>query len=425
VDGAEALTDTARVTGAETATSAWRRWRGTVVRYHRRHQRQGDAALALGASLWHVLAWVSSAAPNPKHPLWANLVALSLPTLPLFWRRTHPMWTFLAVGAGYLTWYFVAGPDMRGQIAIVFVGIALYSVARYIPPPRSLIAAGGMAVLLALPDLYGLSQESGPVLSRLMLGSVVLTFLLAIPVCVWLLGWGQRRLRDDADQLRALARQLRAERDLNARRAVLTERARIARDLHDVVAHHVSAIAVLARTAEVLFDDDPSGARGSLGLLGGTADTALTDMRRLVGILNTDSPRSDLAPEASLDHLDQLTRALEGSGCEVLVERHGSTGGLSASVESSAYRIIQEALTNVMKHAGPAKARIVLRRTTDTLSIVVENGPPTGPHESMGGTGLGLIGLRERAALFGGTLTAGPSGAGGWSLAATLPLADR
>jgi signal transduction histidine kinase len=381
--------------------------------------------VAVGASLWHMLAWVSSAASDPEHPWWANLVALCLPTLPLYWRRTHPLWTFLAVGAGYLTWYFVAGPDMRGQIAIFFVGIALYSVACYVPPPRSLIAAGGMAVLLALPDLYGLSQESDPVLNRLLLGSVVLMFLLAVPICVWLLGWGRRRLREDADQLRALARQLRAERDLNARRAVLTERARIARDLHDVVAHHVSAIAVLARTAEVLFDEDPSGTRGSLGLLAGTADTALTDMRRLVGILNTESTRSDLVPEASLDHLDQLTWALEGSGCEVLVERHGSTAGLSASVESSAYRIIQEALTNVLKHAGPAKVRIVLRRTAGTLSILVENGPPIEPHESMGGSGLGLIGLRERATLFGGTVAAGPSGAGGWSLTATLPLTDR
>jgi signal transduction histidine kinase len=393
------------------AANAWRRRRGALVQHFRRHPRQADAALALGASLWHVLAWVSSAAPNPKHPWWATLVALCLPTLPLFWRRTHPMWTFVAVGIGFLAWYFVAGPDMRGQIAIFFVGIALYSVARYVPPPRSMIAAGGMAVLLALPDLYGLSQERGPLLNRLLLGSVVLTFLLAIPICVWLLGWGRRRLR--------------AERDLNARRAVLTERARIARDLHDVVAHHVSAIAVLARTAEVLFDEDPSGTRGNLGLLAGTADTALTDMRRLVGILNTESTRSDLVPEASLNHLGQLTRALEGSGCEVLVERHGSTDGLSASVASSAYRIIQEALTNVLKHAGPAQARVVVRRTAGTLSILVENGPPIEPHTSMGGSGLGLIGLRERAALFGGTVTAGPTGTGGWALAATLPLADR
>jgi signal transduction histidine kinase len=396
-----------------------------VVGHHRRHQRQSDAALALGASLWHVLAWISSAAPDPKHPLWANLIALCLPTLPLFWRRTHPRWTFAAVVAGYLTWYFVAGPDMRGQIAIVFVGVALYSVARYVPPPRSMIAAGVMAVLLALPDLYGLSREPGPVLNRLLLGIVVLAFLLAIPACVWLLGWAQRRLREDADQLRALARQLRAERDLNARRAVLTERARIARDLHDVVAHHVSAIAVLARTAEVMFDEDPSGVRGSLGLLGGTADTALTDMRRLVGILNTGSSPPGLVPEASLERLDQLTRMLEGSGCEVLVERHGTTEGLSAAVESSAYRIIQEALTNVLKHAGPAKVRIVLRRTPATLSILVENGPSTGPHEPMGGSGLGLIGLRERAALFGGVATSGPTPEGGWSLAVTLLLADR
>jgi signal transduction histidine kinase len=392
------------------------------VRYHQRHRWQADAALALGASLWHVLAWVGSAVADPTHPLWVNLAVLCLPTLPLVWRRIHPMGTFAAVGAGYLVWYVVTGPDMRGQIAIAFVGIALYSVARYVPPRRSLPAAGAMAALLALPDLYGLSREPGPVLRRLLLGGVVLAFLLAIPICVWLLGWGQRRLREDADRLRRLARQLRAEQELNARRAVLTERTRIARDLHDVVAHHVSAIAVLARTAEVVFDEDPAGARGSIGILGATADTALTDMRRLVGILNTES--CHLAPEASLDHLDQLTRALEVSGCDVVVERYGTTQGLSAAIESSAYRIIQEALTNVRKHAGPTTVRVVLRRTTDLLSIFVENGPAVA-HESLGGSGLGLIGVRERAALFGGTVRAGPLDGGGWSLAVSLPLADR
>jgi signal transduction histidine kinase len=408
------------------ATAAWRSGRDAVVRYHRRHQRQTDAALAVGASLWHVLVWISSVVPRPSYPLWANIAALCAPTLPLFWRRTHPVATFTAAGAGYLVWYFVAGPDMRAQIAIIFVGIALYSVARYIPPPRSLVAAGAMAVMLALPDLYGLSrEESDSVLRRLLLGAAVLTFLLAIPICVWLLGWGQRRLSDDAEQLRRLAEQLRAERDLNARRAVLTERARIARDMHDVVAHHVSAIAVLARTAEVLFDDDPADARNSLGLLGSTADTALTDMRRLVGILKTESSPSDLVPEASLKHIEQLTRALEVSGCEVVVEQHGTTHGLSAAVESSAYRIVQEALTNVMKHAGPTKVRVVLRRTAERLEIVVENGPPGPAHESMGGSGLGLVGLRERAALFGGTVRAEALDSGGWSLTASLPLTDR
>jgi signal transduction histidine kinase len=407
------------------ATAAWRSGWDAAVRYHRRHQRQADAALAVGASLWHVLVWVSSVVAHPSYPLWANIASLCAPTLPLFWRRTHPMTTFAAVGAGYLVWYFVAGPNMRAQIAIIFVGIALYSVARHVPPPRSLVAAGAMAVMLALPDLYGLSHESGSVLRRLLLGAAVLTFLLAIPICVWLLGWGQRRLSDDAEQLRRLAEQLRAERDLNARRAVLTERARIARDMHDVVAHHVSAIAVLARTAEVLFDDDPADARNSLGLLGSTADTALTDMRRLVGILKTEPSPSDLAPEASLEHIEQLTRALEVSGCEVVVEQHGTTHGLSAAVESSAYRIVQEALTNVIKHAGPTKVRVVLRRTAERLELVVENGPPGAAHESMGGSGLGLVGLRERAALFGGTFRAGALDSGGWSLTASLPLTDR
>lgn len=321
-------------------------------------KRWGDAILAVGASLGHVLAWLASAVDHPKHPLWTNLLVLCLPTLPLFWRRTRPMTTFVAVAAGYLVWHYVAAPDMRGQIAFLFVAVALYEVARRVPPPLSLGPAAVAAVLLALPDL------------------AASVFLLAIPAGVWFLGWTQRRLI--------------AERELNARLAVEAERHRISRDLHDSVAHHVSAIAVLARTAEVVFDEDPAAVRAGLGLLGGTADAALADMRRLI------------AAETADNDLDALTHPLKAAGYDVTVE------GDAAPVDATTYRVVQEGLANVMKHVGPTRVRIIL----------IEN--DAAPKRSLGGSGRGLSGVRERAAINGGTVEAGAREDGGWRLRVTL-----
>jgi signal transduction histidine kinase len=335
-----------------------------------------DAALALGATLWHLLVWAVSATAHPAHPPALELAVLGLPTMPLFWLRSHPRSAFAAVGGGYLIWHLVAGPDMRGQVAGFFVLVALYAVARRTPPPASLVPAVVTALLLTLPDL-----ADAPV-------------LVAVPAAVWLLGWGRRRLA--------------AARDLEARTAVLEERARIARDLHDVVAHHVSAIAVLARTSEVLFDEDPAAARTNLALLGGTADTALTDMRRLIG-----------AGPAGGD-VDDLVRPLARSGYDVTVE--GDVAGLPGE----AYRIVQEGLTNVLKHAGPTRVRVAVGRHREGWEITVENDPAAPPRPSPGrGGGRGLIGVRERAALLGGRADAGPRTDGGWRLTASLPAENR
>jgi len=221
------------------------------------------------------------------------------------------------------------------------------------------------------------------------------------------------RIRREREQL------LVRERDERARLAVAEERTRIARELHDVVAHAISVIVLQARGARHSLAADPDDARYAIDAIERTASQALSEMRRLLAILRADDDAT-LAPQPSLGQLEVLAGQVRDAGLPVNVRVEGAARELSPGVDASAYRIVQEALTNALKHAGPASALVTIRYGSEALELeVADDG--AGPSNGDGG-GHGLMGMRERAAVFGGTIEAGPGRDGGYSVRARLPL---
>jgi signal transduction histidine kinase len=205
---------------------------------------------------------------------------------------------------------------------------------------------------------------------------------------------------------------------------VLAERARIARELHDVIAHHMSMIAVRAETAPYRLRTVPEAARDEFRQISDESRTALTEMRRLLGVLRSDEPAPPTAPQPGLTDLADLVAAARAAGATVTLEMRGAMAGLPAAVDVSAYRIVQEALTNAARHAPGAPVRIGLRRTSSELTLAVRNqpGPPASPPRG-DAAGHGVRGMRERAAALGGELRAGPTEDGGFEVSARIPLA--
>ena len=393
------------MTAAQRAMRRWNEDRPWLV----------DLALGGGLTLFNMATVVSR---HPTPALWA--VALwGAQTLPLLIRRSHPGTALAAMTALYAL--FQALDPIPNKVPGPFLlMVGVYAVARYSTPGRSLL---GMLlcleVAMAADVLSGHWQQ--PNLGSLEpIGLTTFVFFFAL---AWILGSGRRRIGADAEQLRDLNARLWAEQEANARQAVLAERSRIARDLHDVVAHHVSAIAVQARAVEDVLDEDPALAGNSIGLIAHTADTALVEMRRALGLLSP--PDRELAPEPSLEHLDTLVDAAAAAGCQVTCRI--ATEELppdAVGIRVVAYRIVQEALTNVLKHAGPVGVTIDVRADKSALVVTVTNEPET-EHQPVPGAGRGLLGMRERVAAFGGTLEAGPRADGGWQVRAVLRATEH
>jgi signal transduction histidine kinase len=207
-----------------------------------------------------------------------------------------------------------------------------------------------------------------------------------------------------------------AERAEQVRQALAEERAQIARELHDIVAHAMSVIAVRSGVARMVIDTDPGQAREALTIIETTTRRSLHEMRLLVGMLrDTRDHNTDLRPVPGLCDLDRLIAETAAAGVTVSVDIDGTVRTLSPAADLSAYRIVQEALTNVVRHAGPTRARVQISYRPDEVSIEVVDDGPAGqapPPIARAGSGHGLIGMRERAALFGGELAAGPDAAG-------------
>lgn len=262
-------------------------------------------------------------------------------------------------------------------------------------------------------------------------------------VISWMIGYATRQRRLYADMLREQA----------ASSAVAEERLRIARELHDVVAHSMSVIAVQAGFGQYVIDSSPSGAREALGAIQSTSRDALDEMRRMLGVLRQQdtaasgtpalAPLAPLAPEPGIDGLDRLIERTSGTGVRVCLQHFGTPRELPAGIGLSAYRIVQEALTNVVKHAGgDARCVVHIRYTDEALGIDVTDDGGAGPATADGtpaarltpgaaavagapvitGTGHGIIGMRERVHLCGGEFSAGPLPDGGFTVTATLPL---
>jgi signal transduction histidine kinase len=286
---------------------------------------------------------------------------------------------------------------------------------------------------------YGLIAEARyPSSFQDSLQAWVLTFIQF--AAAFFLGDAQKRRLAYMAKLEALNVQLAEEQELRSRWAVSAERSRIARELHDVVAHSVSVMVVQAGAARRTVAASPGQAATALGQIEQTGRQALVELRRLLGLLRDDEAGdADLAPQPGLAHLELLAAAAREAGLPVEVAVEGEPRPLPAGVDLSAYRIVQEALTNSLKHSGPSRTRILVRYGPHDLRLEIrDKGPagngqkkgqesafgrqPTDPDRQDRRSGHGLIGMRERVALFGGTLETGSLPGGGYRVAARLPL---
>jgi signal transduction histidine kinase len=296
----------------------------------------------------------------------------------------------------------------------VGVLIALYTVGAWTDRKRLLLwgsIAGVVLLAAALPDLT----------SELFGADVVRN--IAVLAAAALLGDATRSRRAYVVEVERRAAEAERTREDDARRRVDEERLRIARDLHDVTAHSLSVIAVQSGAAAHVLDSDPEEARRSLTAIRDTSRNALQELRAMLGVLRgAEDDAAPLAPTAGLARLGDLVRPLEDAGVSVDVATEGEIGDVPAVVDASAYRIVQEALTNVLRHVGKGRVGVTVRREEDALVLeVLDDGPETGPGEE----GHGIAGMRERVQALGGTFEAGPRQGGGWSVTARLPVTGR
>jgi len=334
-------------------------------------------------------------------PAWLNVVAVVAGTVPLAWRRRAPLASALVVSAALAGRALAAEPLEVYPMTLALL-VTAYSVASYAPLRDALLAAGfaALAIAVAVVQGSGTAATPDPLPSAVLYGTV------------WLVGRvvGVRHQR---------AESLHRERETLAAEAVAEERARIAREMHDVVSHSLAAIVMQSGGAANVLDSDPDRARQSLATIEATARRGLEEMRRMLGLLG--DTEAELAPQPGLARIDDLLSTARSAGLDVECRVRGDGPPLPAAVDVSAFRIVQESLTNVMKHADAGRVEIDVRREPDHLAIDVrDDGRPA---EGEAGAGRGLAGMRERAEVLGGTLDAGPRADGpGFRVAARLPL---
>jgi signal transduction histidine kinase len=249
---------------------------------------------------------------------------------------------------------------------------------------------------------------------------------LALFAIAWVIGDNIRTRRAYLAELEARATRLEREREEKAEREVIEERTRIARELHDVIAHNVSVMVVQASAGEELFDADPERARESLSSVAATGRAALTELRRLLGVIRveeSDRPAASYTPQPGMEYLDELVRQVRETGLAVGLSVLGEPRELPEGVGLCAYRIVQEALTNTLRHAKASEAHVSVRYAPDALELQVLDDGRGAPATNGGpGTGHGLIGMRERVALFGGELSARSRPDQGYEVRARIPL---
>jgi signal transduction histidine kinase len=374
-----------------------------------------DSALALAAAglstAFFVFYSTTQGLPRGTFALGCGLMLLH--TLPLAARRRFPLAVLATSVASGLAF---AALDLTPDLLWMTLLVAVYSAAaygdRWISLAGLVVAELGWVAIQLTPGRF----QAPTVLSNaLVIGAA------------WLLGHfvGVRRL--NVLQLEERTAELEQAREELARRAVTEERLRLARELHDVVAHAMSVIAVQSGVGAHIANTQPKEAAKALAAIEATSRAALEELRRLLGVLRQeDEPPGDLAPVPGLADLDRLLAEVAKAGLAVKLRVNGTRPPLPAGVDLSAYRIIQEALTNVVKHAGPARAQVVVGyRDQDVTVEVIDDGrgAVTSVSDGQAGTGHGLIGMRERVQAFGGDLEVGPRSAGGFRVAARLPLA--
>jgi signal transduction histidine kinase len=377
-----------------------------------------DAALAVSVTGFVVLTELSERR-HQEHVPTSGLLILACLAPALAIRRRLPGTALALVTAVQLgVWATGTAPGAHVPAEL----IAPYSAAVY-GSRRVRIACGVLAgaalVAIAIPG-WPAGEARGGTLGYLVAGGGA-----------WLVGAVVRARRERMVRLAERADRLERERDRQAREAVAEERLRIARELHDVVAHNLSVVVVQAQALQPVVARDPEQARGLAVSIEETGREALEEMRRLLGVLRaSDSGTDDEAglpgPQPGLDRLDALVEQVRQAGLPVTLTVTGDLGLVPQAVQLSAYRIVQEALTNVLKHAGPATAEVTAGRTDARLVVTVrDDGRGAAANldrPALPSFGHGLVGMRERVALFGGELAAGPRPGGGYEVRASIPV---
>ncbi|GAA3387529.1 sensor histidine kinase [Streptomyces roseoviridis] len=387
-----------------------------------------DATTALG------LVAATAAAGHQYHPApWPPFdtgayLLTALAGLPLALRRVAPV-AVLVVTCLAFAGYLAAG--YQPSLNFWFPAIALYGVAAQ-RPPRTTAAAAALTAAVVL-----LSGLTVPELGLLL--SVVQA--VAVPAVVWAFGTSTRRISRRNRQLALLSARLRQAQEERAKHAVAEEQRRIARELHDVVAHHMSVINVQAGMAGYVFDSAPDTARAALGTITETSQEGLRELRRILTLLRFEAdgnpgadqdadadPGARYAPVPGLARLPDVAARVRAAGVPVDLRTTGPARPLAPGTELCAYRVVQEALTNVIKHARPARATVLVEHRPGELVVTVtDDGRPDQPDPDKLGPplGHGLIGMRERARLYGGTVDAGPRAEGGFRVCLRLPVTEN
>ncbi|MFG1880074.1 sensor histidine kinase [Sphaerisporangium sp. NPDC049003] len=392
---------------------------GSPRAWLRSHPLFGDSALAVvvtGLSLVAAELLGSGGSSPVRPPSALSVTLILLACLPLVLRRR---WPFALLCLAELPQIVLTALNYDSGVAGLVSLILLYTVAAYRGLALSLVAAAVSSLAYAVAML--LAGQHGDWTQH--------TFAAVVAVAVWVVGRSVRLRRAYLAELVDRAERLERARDADTRAARAEERSRIARELHDVVAHHVSVMTVQAAAARKVLDTRPEAAKDALVAIEEMGRTAMREMRGIVGVLRTDGETGELAPQPGMGDLPGLVDQMREAGLRAQLWIEGERRLLPPGIDLAAYRLIQEALTNSLRHAGPAaRAWVTVRHEQSELLVQVEDDGRGGTGEFTRGPddrqGHGLVGIRERVALYGGILRIGPRQGGGFEVRARFPLKD-
>lgn len=388
-------------------------WRAALTFRHR-HPRLIDWALAAGVLALSVAPLIGHGAGERHDPLAAGAAFSVGLALPLAWRRRNPNLVFAIIAAVALLQWF-AGLRLLGDVALL---VALYAVTSTQQRRQSILAAGAVLIGVALA-----SAKFAPAGDRVLPS---LVFLSGLALAAFFIGTTVQNRRNYLASLVDRAERLERERDQQQQIAATAERTRIAREMHDIVAHSLTVIIALADGAALANPLNPAEATDAMHQVGKTGRQALVEMRQLLGVLREQSASAaEWTPQPGIAHLDDLVTEVRAAGLPATVTVTGRPKELSTIADTALYRVVQEGLTNALKHArGVRKVQVIVAWGDTDLTIdVIDDGAPseTGHGETPSTIGHGLLGMRERMAIFGGDVTAGRTPTG-WRVRTRLPL---
>jgi signal transduction histidine kinase len=370
-----------------------------------------DALVLAGVGVGLAEMTVNQGRKNgPAGPLWFDVLAILAITLPLFLRQRFPFGAPVAVGTAIAASSFVDKELLPHGLVSTLTAIAAFVLVGLVRD--RLQAVAGLAFGIGGDAIVVHNDPNG--------GFANFVFTAIVFTIAWTVGFAVSRKFHEADEAREQAARAEREREERARLAVSDERARIARELHDVVGHSVSVMTVQASAARRLLRPQQERERQALLVVEQTGREALAEMRRMVGVLRRPEEAPALAPQPSLEQIERLVENTREAGLPVELRIEGDPVQLPAGVDLTAYRLVQEGLTNALKHARASRAEVVLRYSDGQVELTVSDDGRGGGGGD--GSGHGLLGLRERVSVYGGQLEAGPRAGGGYRLRATLPV---